>query len=410
MLWIALLLGCVGCDSLHFYGQVGRGQVAVLGAREPVAALIADQDTAPDLKARLVRSREILEFAERVLLLDVDTRYSSYVELPRRYALWNVVAAPEFSVDAKTWCYPFAGCSGYRGYFEESQAHRYARRLASEGYDVRVAGVAAYSTLGWFDDPLMSSFIDWPLPDFAGLLFHELAHSRIYLPGDTDFNEAFATFVQRQGVVDWLSETSETALLDDARRRWLVEDRFARYMLSWQAQLRALYQRNYSAFVGRTFKAALLAEVARCYEAHSELFDDRYTGFFAVPLDNARFAALAAYRQWVPAMEQLFTESGASWSEFYARVGDLAELDAGQRRAELEALSSEARTLEMPAWESEAGALQTGAVRTSRDQHEAGRGNDQRADQIQCETLVHHRRNAELTGAEHDEVRRGSNR
>ena len=386
---MVVLLGCVGCDSMRFYGQVGRGQVAVLGAREPVATLIADEDTAPDLKARLLRSREILDFAEQVLLLEVGTRYSSYVELPRRYALWNVVAAPEFSVDAKTWCYPFAGCSGYRGYFKESQAHRYAQRLASEGYDVRVAGVAAYSTLGWFDDPLMSSFIGWPLPDFAGLLFHELAHSRMYVPGDTDFNEAFATFVQRQGVVDWLSERSDAALLRDTRRRWLVDDRFARYMLGWQAQLRDLYEQNYDAFAGRTLKAALLSEVVRCYGAHSEQFDDRHAAFLVVPLDNARFAAFAAYRQWVPAMKQLFRASGANWSEFYGRVAALGELDAGPRRVELEAL------------------LRASEVPVLRDQQVTGSGNHQDADQIQCQTFAHHGRNGESTGAEHNEVRRG---
>ena len=385
-LLIVVLLGCVGCDSMRFYGQVGRGQVAVLGARQPVAALIADDATDPELKVRLARSLEVLEFAEQVLLLEVGARYSSYVELPRRFALWNVVAAPEFSVDAKTWCYPFAGCSGYRGYFKESQAHRYAQRLAAEGYDVRVAGVAAYSTLGWFDDPLMSSFIDWPLPDFAGLLFHELAHSRVYVPGDTDFNEAFATFVQRQGVVDWLSEGSDDALLRDTRRRWLVDDRFARYMLSWQAQLRDLYEQNYDPFAGRTLKAALLSEVVRCYDAHSEQFDDRYAAFLAVPLDNARFAAFAAYRQWVPAMKQLFIASGANWSEFYERVAALGELDAGPRGVELEAL-----------------------LPVLRDQQVTRRGDHQDADQIQCQTFAHHRRNGESTGTEHDEVRRGGN-
>jgi len=401
ILWVVVLLGCVGCDSLRFYGQVGHGQVAVLRARQPVAALIADDHTAPDLRARLARSREILEFAEQVLLLEVGARYSSYVELPRPYALWNVVAAPEFSVDAKTWCYPFAGCSGYRGYFEESQAHRYARRLGTEGYDVWVGGVAAYSTLGWFDDPLMSSFIGLPLPEFAGLLFHELAHSRVYLPGDTEFNEAFATFVQRQGVVDWLSETADAALLEDVARRWRVEDRFARYMLGWQAQLRELYGRNYPAFAARTLKAALLAEVVRCYEAHRELFDDRYEGFFTAPLDNARFAAFAAYRQWVPSMAQLFAMSGG-WSEFYARAGALAELDPRERRAELEAL---ARTSQV-----RAGGVRASGERASRDQHETGRGNYQGADQIQCQTLAHHRRNAKSTGTEHDEVRRGGDR
>jgi predicted aminopeptidase len=388
-LWTAVLLGCVGCDSLRFYGQVGSGQLAVLGARQPVAELIAADDTAPDLKKRLARSREILDFAEQVLLLEVGARYSSYVELPRHYALWNVVAAPEFSVDAKTWCYPFAGCSGYRGYFQESQAHRYAQRLVSEGYDVQVAGVAAYSTLGWFNDPLMSSFIEWPLPDFAGLLFHELAHGRIYVPGDTDFNEAFATFVQRQGVVNWLSVT-DAALLQDVTRRWRAEDRFARYMLGWQAQLRDLYERNYPAFVARTLKAALLAEVVSCYEAHRELFDDRYEGFFAAPLDNARFAAFAAYRQWVPAIAELFAASGGGWSEFYTRADALAELDAGQRLVELQALR------------------RTSQARTSGDQQKAGGGDYQRADQIQCQTLTHHRWNVESTGTEHDDVRRGS--
>lgn len=382
--WLLLAVLCSSCQTLSFYGQVARGQITLLGQRVPVSELIDAADTPPVLRARLVESRTILDFAEHTLQLAVGGRYSSYVSLDRPYALWNVVAAGEFSVDAKTWCYPLAGCAGYRGYFDEADAHRAARRLASKGYDVRVAGVAAYSTLGWFDDPLLSSFIDLPLPAFAGLLFHELAHSRLYLPGDTAFNEAFAAFVERQGVAEWLSGQDAGELLQRTALRWRIEDRFSRYMLAWREQLAGLYARDYAPFASRALKDVLLRDVASCYRANREAFDGRYDQYFAHELDNARFVALAAYRRWVPSFARLFHRVDGDWGQFYDAAQELARVDADGRRAALEALAA-----------------------ASDDQHDTGAGDDQSADQIECETLSYHRPDADIAGAEHDHVGRG---
>ena len=191
-----------GCYLL----QAAGGQMEISAKREPIAEVIADAATPPQLRARLEYVANARDFASRELGLPDNESYRSYADLDRPYVVWNVFAAPEFSVEPRRWCFPIAGCVVYRGYFSEEAAQHYASRLRRRGDDAAVGGVAAYSTLGHFKDPVLSTMLGWSDAQLAATLFHELAHQVVYVPGDSEFNESFATVVEEAGLERWLTE------------------------------------------------------------------------------------------------------------------------------------------------------------------------------------------------------------
>ena len=209
-IWIPILVLAVvaGCQSLAYYTQAVGGHFDVLSRARPVSDWLADPATPPELRARLETARHIREFASKSLGLPDNGSYLSYASIDRPYVVWNVFAAPELSVEPKLECFPFAGCVSYRGFYSEDDARRHAERLREAGYDVYVGGVPAYSTLGWTDDPLLSTFIRYPDAQLARLVFHELAHQLVYVKNDTTFNESFAVTVEEEGVRRWLEAES----------------------------------------------------------------------------------------------------------------------------------------------------------------------------------------------------------
>ena len=243
--WRVLLAGLLllpvagGCQTVAYYAHTALGQWRVLQAREPVDQVLADLEprrdgdpAAAQLYRRLSYSQAVLDFAARRLALDADGRYRTYVALERPAVVWNVFAAPPLSLEPHRWCYPIVGCAPYRGFFDEAYARRRAEALARRGLETYVGPVAAYSTLGWFEDPLLSTFVAWTEPDLAALLFHELAHGEVWAAGDVAFNESFATFVGRQGLTAWLESRGESGALaararaeaDRARLLKLLDD------------------------------------------------------------------------------------------------------------------------------------------------------------------------------------------
>ncbi len=208
--WLAVpafllaVLATTGCQSLGYYGQAIKGQYEIVARQESIEKLLADPHTPAPLKAKLQLVESLRAFAAKDLKLPVDGHYQKYADVRRRFVVWNVEAAPEFSLEPKSWWYPIVGSLEYRGYFSERGATNYAARLRKKGYDVYVGGVQAYSTLGWFKDPVLNTFIFEPEPDLAEILFHELAHQQVFASGDTDFNEAFATTVGQEGARRWL--------------------------------------------------------------------------------------------------------------------------------------------------------------------------------------------------------------
>jgi predicted aminopeptidase len=310
-----------GCETLAYYGQAASGQLAISARARPVAQVLADPDVASMLKERLRVAREIREYAVRELRLPADGAYRSYASLDRPYVLWNVVAAPEFSLEPLQSCFPIAGCVAYRGYYDRAAAQAHAAERRAAGYDVLVYGVPAYSTLGWFDDPLLSTFIDYPDAELARLIFHELAHHIAYVKDDSTFNESFAVTVEREGLRRWRAAHGDAAELASGRAA------FDALVAQTRATLEALYRSRISPEDMRRRKREAL-EPLRPWLA-------RMRGFESAEPSNAVLASFATYTQKVPAFERLLAESGGDLARFYARVGKLARLPRAERDAQL---------------------------------------------------------------------------
>jgi predicted aminopeptidase len=316
-----------GCETLAYYGQAAGGQLAIAARARPVAQVLEDPAASAQLKDRLRAASALRAYAARTLGLPEGGAYRAYAELDRPYALWNVVAAPEFSLDPVQSCFPVAGCVAYRGYFDREGALRYAAEQRAAGYDVLVYGVPAYSTLGWFDDLLLSTFIGHADTELARLLFHELAHRVAYVQDDTTFNESFAVVVERQGLRRWLRDAGgegDALRVAEAQAR---RGEFERVMEEARARLRALYAQRLAAEETRRRKREALAPLVPWLA--------RLPGFEGAEPNNALVAAYATYAEKVPAFERMLAEAGGDLPRFYARVRELARLPRAERDAAL---------------------------------------------------------------------------
>ena len=341
-----------GCTSAAYYGQSVQGHLALMGAARPIDELLADPATPPDLKARLMLARRIRAFAVSDLALPDNASYHRYSDLKRRAAVWNVAAAPPDSLTLKRWCFPFVGCVGYRGYYDEAAARALAAQLqAQEGLEASVYGVPAYSTLGWLNwaggDPLLSTFIRYPEGELARMVFHELAHQVVYVGDDTMFNESYATAVERLGVQRWLAtQAGEPARREyaafDARRR-----AFRELARATRRELAAIYKQNRAPAPASQALTAMKSEaMARFRQRYAELkaqwaaAGTPYDGYDAwvAQANNAFFGVQAAYDDLVPGFEALFAREGGDWPRFHAAVRDLARLPAAERRQALSVL------------------------------------------------------------------------
>ncbi len=311
-----LLLGLLpflgGCETVGYYSQAISGHFEVMGAARPVDAWLADPSTPATLRERLAAAQRIRDFASRGLGLPENGSYRSYAELGRPFVVWNVFAAPEFSVEPRQECFPITGCVAYRGFFSEQDARRHAERLKSQGFDVHVAGVPAYSTLGWFDDPLLSTFIRYPDGQLARLVFHELAHQLVYAPNDTTFNESFAVVVEEEGVRRWLEAEGRMAELESFRAAQQRRKTLAQKVKEARMRLAAVY------------KAGLPAEEMRAKKA--EEFARLRLDYPLIPREptNAFLVSIALYNELVPEFEALLKESG-SLEAFYGKARELAK-------------------------------------------------------------------------------------
>ena len=340
----ALLSALGGCATVGYLSQSVQGHLDLLRAARSVPEWLADEHTAPELRERLLLSQRIRDFAVRELGLPDNASYRRYADLGRPAAVWNVVAAPELSLTLKTWCYPVVGCVGYRGYFDRAAAAWASAALRGAGQEVSVYGVPASSTLGklpgeFFADPLLSTFIRYPEGELARLVFHELAHQVAYASGDTEFNESFATTVERIGSSRWLdreasAEAREEYERFDARRR-----DFKALALATRARLLAIYQGPGSDEDKRAAKAAAYAEMRA---EHARLKAGPWAGYAGYDrwfetANNASLGVQAAYNALVPGFEALFRAQGGSFPRFYAEVERLAKrADKADRRAELQ--------------------------------------------------------------------------
>ena len=334
----AMSLALCACGSIRYYAQAVHGQGELVLRRQPVRKLLKDPATDPKLAARLSLALAAREFASRHLDLPDNRSYTSYVALHRPYVVWNVFATPRYSVEAIRHCFPVAGCVAYRGWFGEAAAEADAQRMRRRGDDVWVGGVPAYSTLGWFADPILSSMLRWDDDELAGTIFHELAHQLIYVRGDTAFNESFASFVQAEGLREWRASRHLPA---DNGRAHAMADGFTRLVLDLRDRLKTLYASGVDAEAMEAGKqreiAAFRARYAAWRDAHWP-HDHRYDAWVEKPINNARLLPFGLYDQWVPEFAALFRQSGGQWPAFYARVQMLAREPKAGRDAALRGL------------------------------------------------------------------------
>ena len=349
-LWLVLIAAGLlsGCTTVGYYWQSVSGHMQMLNAARPVADVLSDPQTPEALKARLALSQRIRSFAATELQLPDNASYKRYADLRRPAVVWNVVAAPEFSLTLKTWCFPVAGCIGYRGYFNEADARAEAAQLQGEGLEVSVYGVPAYSTLGKLDwlggDPLLNTFINYPEGELARLIFHELAHQVMYAADDTMFNESFATAVERLGSQRWLVANASQVAKDeyaalDARRQ-----QFRALTAATRHDLTQIYLQNTPPAQQIRAQAAPKSIVMQKFKADYAQLKQSWNGTpqsttvydgWVARANNASFGAQAAYDELVPGFEALFEAGGKDWQRFYDAVKRLAALPKSERHQAL---------------------------------------------------------------------------
>ena len=331
------LLALAGCTSAEYYSQAVAGHLAIMRLAKPIPERIADPGTAPALRARLERIQAIRDFASRELGLPDNGSYRSYADIGRPYAIWNLFVAPELSVSPRESCFPVAGCVSYRGYYALEDARRHGAEARARGDDVYLGGVPAYSTLGWFDDPVLSTFIRYPDGELARLLFHELAHQTVYVKDDTAFNESFAVAVEREGVRRWLAKHGTEADRSAYETLQTRKQAFVALVLRYRDRLAAAYGEPIADAQKRVAKARLIAEMEAEYGALKAQWGGfaGYDRFFDQPVGNAHFASVAAYTELVPAFESLLAREGGALPRFYAAVRALAALPKAERDARL---------------------------------------------------------------------------
>ncbi len=331
------LLSFSGCAQIGYYAQSIRGQFDIWAREKPIADVIGDGASSPTLRERLALVLKARAFASDELGLPRNQSYQRYADLERPFVVWNVFAAPEFSTRPVQWCFAMAGCVNYRGYFAKADADAFAAGAAANGHDVYVAGVAAYSTLGWFADPVLNTFVHYPPVELARIIFHELSHQVVYVKDDSVFNESFAVAVEREGVKRWVAQHGS------AQDRQLFEQSQARradflaLVQDYRARLEALYQQRLAPDATRIERQHLFADMRRDYEALKVKWGNfaGYDRWFAQPPNNALLASVAIYTQRVPAFEAMLREHNHDLPKFFEAVKALARLDRKARDAAL---------------------------------------------------------------------------
>ncbi len=327
-----------GCSSVGYYGQLAEGQWQLLRARQPVDNVLADPASSPQLRERLAHAEQARRFASDHLKLPDNRSYRVYADLGRPYVVWNVFATPELSLQPVTHCFPIAGCVAYRGYYRQGEARGAAALMRRDGLDVYVGGVEAYSTLGWFDDPILSTMLGWGDERLAALIFHELAHQRFYVRDDTAFNESFATFVEQEGARQWRVARGLAPL---GQGQTAQQEQFTRLVLASRERLQAIYAGPLDDAHKRVAKQAEFQRLRAEYRVLRDgpwAGDKRYDAWVYGPMNNAKLLPFGLYDQWVPAFAAVFREVGGDWARFYERVEQLGRLSASERKAALQRL------------------------------------------------------------------------
>ncbi len=327
------LLLLTGCANFSYYTQVIGGQMDIVAKARPIDEWIKDPATAPETRQKLATVLTLREFATHELGLPDNRSYRGYADLERPFAVWNVFATPELSLQPREWCFVVAGCVSYRGYFTHAKADGFAAELRQQGYDVYVGGVAAYSTLGWFNDPMLNTILKRSETEIAGILFHELAHQKLYVKDDSTFNESFATVVELEGVKRWLQQQGKPEEFHRYQINIKRREEFVALVLGHRERLAKIYAANLSDNEKRSAKARILAELRNDYAELKASWGgyEGYDNWFAQGLNNARLVSVGLYHQHVAAFQKLLAQENRDLKAFYRTVQKLAQRPKSER-------------------------------------------------------------------------------
>ena len=329
------VLALSGCSSIGYYSQAVTGHLKLMSARQSIEKLLAADDTDPELKGKLQTLIDARQYAVTSLHLPENDSYNTYVETGKRAITWNVVATEEFSMLPNTWCFPVAGCVNYRGYYDREDAEKFAASLADQSYDITIGGASAYSTLGWFDDPVFDTMLRGEDVRYVGTLFHELAHQLLYVKDDSNFNEAFASFVEQVGVRSWLEDKQQADRIEGYDASLKRAGEFVGLLKTTREALLELYTQSLSAELMRERKQLVFDEMREDYELLKASWNDYkgYDGWFRRELNNARLVAVSTYRRYIPAFDAMYKEVGSDLQRFYLRAEEVAEQPSEERQA-----------------------------------------------------------------------------
>lgn len=334
---LVFLGGLSACSSVDYFSHLAKGQFSLLWARQDIEELLVSEHVSEELKSRLLLSQSIRHFAEEELYLPVGDAYSAYADLKRPYVIWNVYAAPALSFESYTWCYPILGCMAYRGFYDEQRAQVLANQLEEEGLDVKVGGVKAYSTLGFFEDPLLNTFMFKNEVALVELLIHEISHRQIYINDDTKFNENFATAVALLGAEQWYSKQSNMALFENYQEYKQNQQALVDFLLTFKQRLAEVYENTELSDAEKLHgKESLFKSLHLDYETfkYAHHLDNRFDAWVS-SLNNASLSTLANYQELVPGFLALFQKKNANWKEFYQAVEELSRLEKEERHKAL---------------------------------------------------------------------------
>ncbi len=337
---IAALFVVVSALDGCYYMQAAGGQIEVLRKREPIGEVIADPATSPDVVRRLELIQDARAFSISELGLPDNDSYRTYADLEREFVVWSIFAAPEFSLQPKRWCYPIVGCVSYRGYFKEQAARREAAKLAGQGLDVYVGGVAAYSTLGRFDDPVLNTMMQWGDTQLVGVLFHELAHQVLYIRDDTGFNESFATAVEEYGVQKYLADRGKGEEFANYDRQKQFRRDVMQLINAARDDLRTFYSETIDPDEKRLLKEHRMERLVADLRTLLENGGHDADAWLRAPFNNARLVSFSLYEGYLPAFRQMLADCENDLSCFYEEAQRVSELDAAAREAHLAALAT----------------------------------------------------------------------
>lgn len=321
-----------GCSTVNYYAQSIQGQFEVIQKRQNIKPLLSSNKLSNSLRNRLETVLELRKFSTDQLGLPNNNSYLSYADLERNYVIWNIFATEEFSLSPIKWCYLIVGCLGYRGYFSETEAKQHAMKLKEQGHDIYLGGVSAYSTLGWFDDPVLSTMLRWSDVQLATVMFHELAHQQLYIKNDTEFNESYAEAVATIGVTKWLEQSTDYKLLSEYIQAQSQEKQFISLVMKYKTVLGELYRSETDKKQMLLQKAMVFKQMEDEYKILSRHWKkDRYAHWFSADLNNAKLAAVVTYQQYTSSFIKVFNKLGRDLERFYSLIKSLSKCKQVER-------------------------------------------------------------------------------